>query len=66
MVGLLFRNLVARKTHRYYAVEFVVRVSVLVRAQTVVGFFVGSFAVNYTLLFICDDLCPMVRQSVRL
>jgi len=37
VVGLLFRKLVARKTHSYYVVELDVCVSVLGSAQTVVG-----------------------------
>jgi len=40
MVRLLFRNLVARKTHSYYAVELCGCVPLLGSAQTVVGFVV--------------------------
>ena len=40
VVGLLFRNLVTRKTHSYYAVELDCCLPVLGSAQTVVGFVV--------------------------
>ena len=55
VVGLLFPNLVARKTHSYYAVELDGRVLVLGSTQTVVGFVVDPCTVNYCPLLTRDD-----------
>jgi len=55
MVGLLFHNLVAGKTHSYYAVELDGYVPVLGSAQTVVGFVVEPCTVNYPPLLTRDD-----------
>jgi len=55
VMGLLFLNLMARKTHIYYAVELNGCVPVLGSVQTVVGFVVDPCTVNYSPLLTWDD-----------
>jgi len=55
VVGLLFHNLVTRKTHSYYAMELDGCVPVLGCVQTAVGIIVEPCNVNYSSLFIWDD-----------
>jgi len=55
VVGLLFRNSVARKTHSYYTVEPDGCVPVLGSAQTAVGFVADPCTANYSPLLTWDD-----------
>jgi len=65
VVGLLFRNLVTRKTHSYYAVELDCCLPVLGSAQTVVGFVVDRSTVSYSPLLQYNGPQLIPLQSAR-